>query len=150
MMLCWFVYSRDYANEYPDHDDAIKWKYFPRYWPFFPPLTDGFPLKSPVTRALISSLICAWTIGWANNPNAAASFNQACICLFNDLMSWTTTTKKKNSAWQVILRGTTGDGCTPLQRVRTEYIVSITRGQYELCFAGGPSQQQNTKTGSLD
>ena len=36
------------------HDDVIKWKHFPRYWPFLcegnPPVNSGFPPQRPVTR----------------------------------------------------------------------------------------------------
>ena len=34
------------------HDDVIKWKYFPRYWPFVRELTGPgeFPTQRPVTR----------------------------------------------------------------------------------------------------
>ena len=39
------------------YDDVIKWKHFPRYWPF-------------VTGALMFSLISAWTNGWANTRDA--------------------------------------------------------------------------------
>ena len=37
------------------HDDVIKWKHFPRYWPFVRGihrwLTSGFPSQRPVTRS---------------------------------------------------------------------------------------------------
>ena len=33
-----------------------------------PPVTGGFPSQRPATRALMFYLICAWTNGWANNP----------------------------------------------------------------------------------
>ena len=36
------------------HDDVIKWKYFPRYWPFCAgnsPVTGEFPAQWPVTRS---------------------------------------------------------------------------------------------------
>ena len=36
------------------HDDVIKWKYFPRYWPFVPRIqqvTGEFPSQRPVTRS---------------------------------------------------------------------------------------------------
>ena len=36
------------------HDDAIKWKHFPRYWPFVPGihLSPGeFPAQRPLTRS---------------------------------------------------------------------------------------------------
>ena len=35
-----------------------------------PPITGGFPSQSPVTRALIFSLMCAWKNNWANSPDA--------------------------------------------------------------------------------
>ena len=43
------------------HDDVIKWKYFPRYWPFVrgihqPPVNS--PHKGPWPGALMFSLIC--------------------------------------------------------------------------------------------
>ena len=36
------------------HDDVIKWKYFPHYWPFFAgnsPVNDEFPTHRPVTQS---------------------------------------------------------------------------------------------------
>ena len=34
------------------HDDVIKWKYFPHYWPLWeePPVTGEFPSQRPLTR----------------------------------------------------------------------------------------------------
>ena len=60
-------------NEYPilySYDDVIKWKPFPRYWPF----VQGIH-RSPVNSrhkcqwrgALVFSLICAWINGRVNN-----------------------------------------------------------------------------------
>ena len=47
-----------------EHDDVIKWKYFPRYWPFVRG-THRWPVNSPRKgqwrKALMFSLICAWT-----------------------------------------------------------------------------------------
>ena len=55
------------------HDDVIKWKHFPRYWPFVRGIH-----RSPVNSlhkgqwrgALMFSLICAWINGWINNREA--------------------------------------------------------------------------------
>ena len=55
------------------HDDVIKWKHFPRYWPFVRGI-----YRSPVNSAhrgqwrgaLMFSFICAWINGWANNREA--------------------------------------------------------------------------------
>ena len=55
------------------HDDAIKWKYFPRYWPFVRGIHRS-PVNSPHKGqwrgALMFSLICAWIHGWINNRKA--------------------------------------------------------------------------------
>ena len=55
------------------HDDAIKWTYFPRYWPFVWGIHQS-PVNSPHEGqrrgALMFSLIHAWTNGWVNNRDA--------------------------------------------------------------------------------
>ena len=55
------------------HDDAIKWKHFPRYGPFvrrihWSPVNS--PHKSQWRRVLMFSLICVWINGWVNNREA--------------------------------------------------------------------------------
>ena len=55
------------------HDDVIKWKHFPRYWPFVggihrPPVDSHH--KGQWRGALMFSLICAWTNSWTNNRDA--------------------------------------------------------------------------------
>ena len=56
-----------------DHDDVIKWKHFPRYWPFVRGIHRS-PVNSPHKgqwrRALMFSLICTWINGWVNNHEA--------------------------------------------------------------------------------
>ena len=56
-----------------EHDDAIKWKHFPRYWPFVRGI-DRSPVNSPHKgqwrAALMCSLMCAWINGWVNNGEA--------------------------------------------------------------------------------
>ena len=55
------------------HDDVIKWKRFPRYWPFVRGIH-----RSPVNSthkgqwrgALMLPLICVWTNAWVNNRDA--------------------------------------------------------------------------------
>ena len=56
-----------------EHDDVIKWKHFPRYWPFVREFTGlrGIPrTKGQWRGALILSLICVWINGWVNNHEA--------------------------------------------------------------------------------
>ena len=55
------------------HDDVIKWKHFPRYWPFVWGIhrsaVDSLQ-KGQWRETLMLSLICAWTNGWVNNRDA--------------------------------------------------------------------------------
>ena len=55
------------------HDDVIKRKHFPRYWPFVRGIHRS-PVNSPHKGlwhgALMLSLICAWINGWVNNCRA--------------------------------------------------------------------------------
>ena len=55
------------------HDDVIKWKHFPRYWPFVRGLHGG-PVKSPHQGQwrgpMMFSLICVWINVWVNNREA--------------------------------------------------------------------------------
>ena len=55
------------------HDDVIKRKHFPRYWPFVREINRS-PVKSQHKGqwrgALMFSLICAWINGWVNNREA--------------------------------------------------------------------------------
>ena len=58
------------------HDDVIKWKHFPRYWPFVRGIhrsSVNSPHKGQWRGALMFSLICAWINVWANN-RAAGDF----------------------------------------------------------------------------
>ena len=61
------------ALQYHEHDDFIKWKHFPRYWPFvrgihWSPVNS--PHKGQWRGTLMFSLICTWTNGWVNNREA--------------------------------------------------------------------------------
>ena len=55
------------------HDDVIKWKHFPRLWPFVREIHRS-PVNSPHKGqwrgALMFSLICAWINGWVKNREA--------------------------------------------------------------------------------
>ena len=55
------------------HDDVIKWKHFPRNWPFVRGIRRS-PVNSPHKgqwrRALMFSLICVWINDWVNNREA--------------------------------------------------------------------------------
>ena len=72
------------------HDDVIKWKHFPRFWPFVPGIH-----RSPVNSlhkgqwrgALMFSLICAWINGWVNNREAG-NLGRHCAHYDVIVMSW--------------------------------------------------------------
>ena len=57
----------------PKHDDVIKWKHFPRYWPFVRGIHRSpvdSPHKGQWRGALMFSLICARINSWVNNVEA--------------------------------------------------------------------------------
>ena len=55
------------------HDDVIKWKHFPHYWPFVRGI-HRWPVNSPHKGqwcgALLFFFICAWMNGCVNNREA--------------------------------------------------------------------------------
>ena len=61
------ILAQEYRNM---HDDVIKWKHFPRYWPFVRG-THRSPVNSPHKGqwrgALMCPLICVGINGWINN-----------------------------------------------------------------------------------
>ena len=67
--VSWFHHSIGMAF----HDELIKWKHFPRYWPFVRGIHRS-PVNSPNkgqwSGALMFSLICIWINGWVNNREA--------------------------------------------------------------------------------
>ena len=65
---------KDTTEQYSTkHDDVIKWKHFPRYWPFVRGIHRS-PVNSPHKGqwrgALMFSLICVWINCWVNNREA--------------------------------------------------------------------------------
>ena len=74
----------------PPHDDVIKWKHFPRYWPFVRGI-HRWPVNSPHKGqwrgALMFSLICAGINGWVNNGEAG-DFRRRCAHYDVTLMSF--------------------------------------------------------------
>ena len=55
------------------HDDVIKWKHFPRNWPFVREIHRSpvnFPHKGQWRGALMFSLMSAWINDWVNNREA--------------------------------------------------------------------------------
>ena len=64
---------RQRLNTETGHDDVIKWKHFPRYWPFVRGIHRSLmnsPHKGQWHGTLIFSLICVWINDWVNNRGA--------------------------------------------------------------------------------
>ena len=64
------LYIRTYSKI---HDDVIKWKHFPRNWPFVREIHRSpvnFPHKGQWRGASMFSLIYAWINDWVNNREA--------------------------------------------------------------------------------
>ena len=63
------------------HDDVIKWKHFPRNWPFVREIHRSpvnFPHKGQWRGALMFSLIYDWINDWVNNHEAGNLRRQHC------------------------------------------------------------------------
>ena len=69
----WHLWCWQWRSVELNHDDIIKWKHFPCYWPFVQGIHRS-PVNSPHKdqwcRALMFSLIWAWINGWVNNCGA--------------------------------------------------------------------------------
>ena len=69
-LTVWVIYT---SRTFLSHDDVIKWKHFPRYWPLVRGIHRS-PVNSPHKGqwrgALMFSLICVWIHGWLNNRQA--------------------------------------------------------------------------------
>ena len=75
-LLCFVVISdrQILPISHKIHDDVIKWKHFPRYWPFVRGvhrLLVNSLHKGQWRGALMFSLVCAWINGWVNNGEAS-------------------------------------------------------------------------------
>ena len=88
--------SREISCHSYGHDDVIKWKHFPRYWPFVRGIHRSlvnFPHKGQWRGALMFSLIYARINAWINDREigdlrryrahygVTVMLNQACVAL---------------------------------------------------------------------
>ena len=78
------------------YDDVIKWKHFPRYWPFVRGIHRS-PVNSPHKGqwrgALMFSLICVWINDWVNNREAGdlrryRAHDDVTVMVTLSMMSW--------------------------------------------------------------
>ena len=69
----WWWHTMWYWGVTVCHDDVIKWKHFPRYWPIVRGIhrSPSNSLHMGQRRgALMFFLICAWISNWVNNRKA--------------------------------------------------------------------------------
>ena len=112
------------------HDDVIKWKHFPSYWPFVRGIHRSpvnSPDKSQWRGTLMLSVICAWINVWVNNGEAgdlrrhrasydvtvmigiamtnskSGNYNHAC-CVFNVVRS------SNKGHWNIIIHPANATG----------------------------------------
>ena len=73
LMTMGLIFANIYEEAVHYHDDDIKWKHFPRYWPSVRGIHRS-PVNSPCKGqwrgALMYSLICAWINSWVHNREA--------------------------------------------------------------------------------
>ena len=82
------------------HDDIMKLKHFPRYWPFVRGIhrsPGNSPHKGQWRRAFIYFLICAWINGKVNNREAGD------LRRYRDHYDVTVVQSRKHSSWENVL-----------------------------------------------
>ena len=109
---CYCMYRpNSFFCEENTHDDIIKWKHFPRYWPFVrgihrsPVKTGEFPAQRPVTRSFDvffdlhpNKRLCKqWRGWWFETPSCPLWRHCNAYCLLQN-GSW----GFRSSSWVII------------------------------------------------
>ena len=86
------------------HDDVLKWKHFPRYWPVvrgnnWSPVNSHH--KGQWRGALMFSLICTWINGWVNNREVGALRRSRAHCDVNVMFNFNPSMGKWSHAHEV-------------------------------------------------
>ena len=101
------------TSQITGNDDVIKWKHFPRNWPFVRKIHRSpvnFPHKGQWRGALMFSLIYVWINDWANNREAGDLRRQhghydvivmKCDCFFHSLFSLIANTRYYRFGWGI-------------------------------------------------
>ena len=111
------------------HDDIIKWKHFPRYWPFVwgihrSPMNS--PHKGQWRGALMLSSLCAWTHSWVNTRDAGD--------LRRNRAHYDVTVMYQHSKWHFECRPTVYSNDTKSMIVMRRKIVTLWKVQWYLIF----------------
>ena len=97
------------------HNDVIKWKHFPHYWPFVRVFHRWIPITKPVTRSfdIVFDLLPEQTVE-QNNRNACdlrrhcahydvtVMYGHCCVIVLISVMFWRVTTYPINMPWRAI------------------------------------------------
>ena len=107
--------SRNFTGNWPQymhhtHDDVIKWKHFPRNWPFVRGIHRS-PVNSPHKGqwrgAVKFSLIYVWINGWVNNREAGdlrrylVHYDVTVMCCFTSVQ--VPVKGENHTTWSMIL-----------------------------------------------
>ena len=103
---CTYDYPTSTTWSWLPHDDVIKWKHFPRNWPFVRKIHRSpvnFPHKGQWRGALMFSLIYVWINDWANNREAGDLRRQHghydVIVMPTSMKTW-----KLGCGWSIVCR----------------------------------------------
>ena len=99
IFVCFCFLADSVTDNASNHDDVIKWKHFPRYWPFVWGI-HRWPVNSPHEgqwhRALIFSSICTWTKGWVAN-RIPVIWDATALIMTSLWWSWKTWVKSRDT-----------------------------------------------------
>ena len=121
------------------HDDVIKWKHFPRNWPFLRGIHRS-PVNSPHKGqwrgALMFSLVCVWINDWVNNREAGdlrryrAQYDVSLMVAKKNEISCNFTELPENLLRRSLLRN---EPVNKWSVMFTHYGLVIQRGDRDLC-----------------
>ena len=89
------------------HDDVIKWKNFPHYWPFVRGIHRSLvnsPHKDQWRGALLFSLICVWINGRVNNHEAGdlGRYRAHYYVIVMNYLTWSAPSYNQNQCWNIV------------------------------------------------
>ena len=116
-----------------NHDDVIKWKHFPRDWPFVRGIHRS-PVNSPHKGqwrgALMFTLICVWINGCVNNREAG-DLRRYCVHYGVTVMM---TTVMKQCTFNLLISNDIAQNEMVLNNLIIHHLIIITCISYENVF----------------